>query len=299
MPRVPRLFNVLPDGKTPIKLSREWLTDVMDASDDTEVRHAVREAPVRILEYTALAMDNTEGGRWRSLWWGGSDPDDVIEEPEDDTDDPLRYLVPLWPKWAEPTEIDGNDIAVENIGQFVAGAKAVLWVDETTWEVVEIDTASETGITTVDPVVGDFLIGAVKLIPLMVAWLEPVQLTEENDEIESIPLVFIEEFQGIAGIDLSVTGETDPGIDSLYIYVLDAKSPYGPQRFNVIAVAKDADGVTIPNIRVMWSMDVGDAILIPAPDGVSASVGIFIGAENTQVVKAEVGAVSTTKQVWV
>ncbi len=283
------VFPFPPDGNTPIRMTRSWLTDILSAEDDTEVRIATRDQPVRRMAFTAAFTDAREAGAFRALWYAAAQP--------------LRFLVPLWREQAEPTGIAGAVIMCDTtLRRFVEGERAILWMwtgTEIVWEVVDIVTVTDTDITVADPVTTDFIIGATYCYPLMAAWLEPPTLDLRGYTADVCPLVFHEELPAIAGIDSAITGVVTPDVDTVTIYSVEGVQPYARRESTLLVKARDADGVALVDPDAAWSIDVVDAnlILVPSIDRQMARLKVLPGAPSPAFVTATVGGVDAVVQV--
>jgi hypothetical protein len=283
----PTVFPIPPDGGTAIKFARTWLTDVLAANDGTEVRLATRDAPIRRMEFSAVFGNAREAGQFRSLWYAATQP--------------LRFLVPLWREASVPSALAGAVVTTDTTNRrFVTGANAaILWQDEQTWEVLQVDAFNATSVTAHVPVTGTYVIGAVLVIPLMAAWLEPPSI-DERGYAESVPLVFHEELPKIAGIDSTVVGLVTPAVSTLSIYPVGGGiNPYPNREMIFVAKAKDADGVPIVDPSATWALDVSDPnlILVPGVDRQSALVRVLSGAPGGKHVTVTVGTTTASYQV--
>jgi hypothetical protein len=247
------VFPLPPDGATPIKVARTWLTDIQRADDGTETRVAVRDAPVRRMEFTAVFGNATEAGKFRSLWYTAAQP--------------LRFLVPLWRELSTPSAIAGAVITTDTTNRrFVTGTNAaILWQiidDEIVWEVVDVQSFDDDSITCTTAPTTPFTIGAVYVLPLMAAWLEPPTV-DERGYAEVVPLVFVEELPKIAGIDDTVDGEVTPVVSTIQLYLVGGGLSGGhTPEFTVLrAVTLDGDGQRVTDPSLAWALDISDPAL--------------------------------------
>lgn len=260
------VFPLPPDGATPIKVARTWLTDIQRADDGTETRVAVRDEPVRRMEFTAVFGNATEAGKFRSLWYTAQQP--------------LRFLVPLWRELSTPTAIAGAVITTDTTDRrFLTGTNAaILWQDDgesITWEVVDVDSFDDGSIMCSSAPTTPFTIGAVFCLPLMPAWLEPPTV-DERGYFEVVPLVFVEELPDIAGIDDTIDGEVTPVVSTIHLYLVGGGLSSGntPEFAVRRAVTLDEDGQRVTDPSLVWALSVSDPALRlrVAPDKQSARV---------------------------
>lgn len=269
------VFPFPPDGGTPVRVARTWLTDVNVADDGSETRIATRDYPARRMAYTAVFADARDAGDFRALWYAAAQP--------------LRFLVPLWREQSQPTAIAGSTITCDTSDRrFVAGERAILWQeygDEILWEVVEIEAVDDESVTTVDPVEETFTIGAVYCFPLMAAWLEPPTI-ELRGYIEILPLVFHEELPKIAGIDPDVEGEVTPEVESVVVHLVHGNNPYPPTFAVYVVRATDVDGMPITDPDALWALSPPDALVTLTPSIDRQSARIDVAADHAPAIPA-------------
>jgi hypothetical protein len=211
-------FPIPPDGESTVTLSRAWLTNVQSTESGAEVRAGLRSVPRRTLTYTALFENAQLAGQFKALWANATER--------------LRFLVPLWPRYAVPeafpdTSTISGDFADRG---FVAGdGMAMLWQSETEFELLDVETVADDELTLSTPIAGDFALGAVRVLPVMPAWLEPPTLAQLTVEAEQLPVTFTEELPGIVGIDPDVGAPDTPVVDSLMARRIVESSPWGPR----------------------------------------------------------------------
>jgi hypothetical protein len=289
----PAVFALPPDGNTPIKVARTWLTDIQRADDGTETRSATRDQPVRRMSFTTVFGNAMDAGQFRALWYAATQP--------------LRFFVPLWREQSIPTAIAGTTITVDTtLRRFVTGTNAaILWMldgDEIVYEVVDVESVDDGSLTTADPVATEFVIGATFCYPLMIGWLDPPTADLRGYTADVMPVVFHEELPAIAGIDPDVLGAiASPVVASVSVYVVAGGISLNPyRRFDgvILVKAKDADNIAITD-DVTWALDVVDAnaILTPSIDQQSARFTIWPDAPLTIHASATVGGVTASVQV--
>ena len=286
------VFPLPPDGNTPIKVARSWLTDVQRADDGTETRVAVRDGPVRRMEFTAVFADSIDAGAFRALWYAAAQP--------------LRFIVPLWRELSTPSAIAGAVITTDTTNRrFFTGAKAaILWqlIDyELTYEVVDVDSFDDASITCVDAPTTEFTIGAVYCLPLMPAWLEPPTI-EERGYVEVVPLVFVEELPEIGGIDVTVDGEVTPVVSSMTLYLVGGNLSGGhtPIAGTILrAVTRDEDEQRVTDPALTWALDISDPALRlrVAPDRQSGRIDYDGGLSSGHTLTVTSGATSVSVPV--
>lgn len=237
-------FPIPPDGESTVTLSRAWLTNVQTTESGAEVRAGLRAIPRRTLTYTALFENAQLAGQFRALWANAAER--------------LRYVVPLWPRYAVPeafpdTSTISGDFADRG---FVAGdGMAMLWQSETESELLDVETVADDTLTLSTPIAGDFALGAVRVLPVMRAWLEPPTLAQLTVQAEQLPVTFTEELPGIVGIDPDVGDPESPIADSISVETVANSSPWGPLKYAAMRVtAFDAAGMPIPKPTLAWTV---------------------------------------------
>jgi len=243
----PTLFPIPPDGAFPITLSRAWLTDVQRTRSGKEVRLALRERAARRLEYKATLAESVEIAQFLALWLAAAEL--------------LRFYVPIWPEDTDTTAFpDDHTIVCDTTDrEFIAGEKAIIWWNETTYEVVTIDSVAADHLTTVDAVEGDwstYLPAPLLVAPVMEAWLSPPTREQRTPMVEHVSLVFDEELPGVAGVDPTVGGPVAPTLPSLGLEVYDTQGTglAGRRYFTVRAFVVDVDGQRVRAPGFTWSV---------------------------------------------
>jgi hypothetical protein len=237
-------FPIPPDGESTVTLSRAWLTNVQSTESGAEVRAGLRTVPRRTLTYTALFENAQLAGQFRALWANAAER--------------LRFVVPLWPRYAVPeafpdTSTISGDFADRG---FVAGdGMAMLWQSETEFELLDVETVADDELTLSTPIAGDFALGAVRVLPVITAWLEPPTLAQLTVVAEQLPVAFTEELPGIVGIDPDVGDPESPIADAISVERVVESSPWGPQKFMGVRVTVfDAAGMPIPSAPLTWTI---------------------------------------------
>jgi hypothetical protein len=280
-------FPIPPDGESTVMLSRAWLTNVQTTESGAEVRAGLRSVPRRTLTYTALFENAQLAGQFKALWANATER--------------LRFLVPLWPRYAVPeafpdTSTISGDFADRG---FVAGdGMAMLWQSETEFELLDVETVADDELTLSTPIAGDYVLGAVRVLPVMPAWLEPPTLAQLTVEAEQLPVSFTEELPGIVGIDPDVGAPDTPVVDSLMARRIVESSPWGPEKsFGVRVTAFDAAGMPIPKPALAWTLTPNfddDYIQTFPGDGTLLAVAFSGNAFAAISVTVESGAASLT-----
>lgn len=237
-------FPIPDDGENPVTLTRAWLTNVMTTESGQEQRAALRAMPRRTLSYTAMFEDAAKAGQFKAL---------LAAAPER-----LRFIVPLWPRYAVPTSFpDASTIDGEFADRgFVAGAQgAMLWQSESLWELVDVETVADDALALSTPIGGTYEIGPVRVIPVMTAWLEPPTLEQLAIDSERVPLTFIEEIPGVAGIDPTKGASATPVAATITSERLVGSSEWGPNHATAYRVTVfDATGMPIPRAPLTWTL---------------------------------------------
>ncbi|HZF96966.1 MAG TPA: hypothetical protein VEY92_01760 [Pseudoxanthomonas sp.] len=147
-----KIWPLPPDWSDGIQETLSWLTDYMLASATAVSQHrGLRIGPRRSFVFELLAdgkerrvADMLLAGH-RGVW-----------------------LLPIWPdvQLVGALSAAAGFIACKTLGfDFIAGGKALLWASVNRWEVVQVDTASLTGLTLAAPLVDSWPAGT-RLYPL-------------------------------------------------------------------------------------------------------------------------------------
>jgi hypothetical protein len=290
----PTLFPIPPDGAFPITLSRAWLTDVQRTRSGKEVRLALRSRPARRLEYKSTLAESVEINQFLVLWLA------AVEL--------LRFDVPVWPEDTDATAFpDDHTITCDTTDrEFIEGEQAIIWIDETTSELVTIDQVFDDHITTVDMIVGDWaasLPAPILVAPVMTAWLVPPPREQRTPVVEHVALVFDEELPCVAGLDSSAGEPVTPAAASISLVLDDGGDPpdAGFKRATFTAVALDASGQRIPSPLIIWtvtslgfvSLDPPTRVTFPA-NGQQVHLEFESGAGPDIHIVATYGAISAS-----
>lgn len=176
------LFGWRPEQ--PLTETLEWLTNIITAKDGSEQRIALRDAPRQGFALNVITDDELDQSKieaalfgWQKRIWG----------------------VPVWPHYVLHTadiNIDDETISVDTTNRvFDDGGLAVIWQGDNNYEVVKINTVSDTSLTLNSPVLNNWT-GRKLIIPVKtanmitkasrkdapkdVSWLEVQFLTRGN-----------------------------------------------------------------------------------------------------------------------
>jgi len=138
----------------------EWQTNVIEALSGKEKRQAVRRRPRQSFLYEIAVEDGTERQRLENLLFLHT-----------------GKLVGV-PVWAEPTRLTGDvsigatslSVTSTNYADYRDDGTAVIWVDETDFEVVNVESFTTTTITLATSTANAFDAGAI-VMPLRIAQL--------------------------------------------------------------------------------------------------------------------------------
>lgn len=298
----PTIFPIAPEGAAAIVRTRAWSTEIQPTPSGKETRLANRSDAVTRIEFTitnAVARDLWE---YLALWYNATER--------------LRFLVPLWGEdtiaeaFPSTTRIDADTTDRE----FRAGGKALLWVDRTRWEIVDLDTIASDHVTLATPMTTTafwtaFLapgIGAVSLVPLSTAWLIPPTRNQINPEAEQVALRFDEELGGIAGIDDGVGEAVVPaGVDLVLDFNDATIETAGWRYYTITARVIHASGLEVPNPPVAWDVVANGTLPVTDPsvrhsvvsNGKQFHMEFPADADGTFLVTATYGAVSRTVEL--
>jgi len=285
------LFTIPPDAGFPIRTRRSWRTDVLTPRKGKENRAALANAPLRRIEYTARRLDDVQLAEFRALWLAAAER--------------LRFLVPLWPDSAEPSAIpDTHTITVDTTNRdFEAGGYALLTllsprddVAELVCELVTIDTLDDGSITTADDFDAAWLtypIGAVRVIPIMRAWMDPPTQDQLTSVAQDIPLAFTEEFTGVAGLDPDVGAGVVATAATVALVLDETGDGHDAKRFYTwTAFVFNAEGQEIPGAPIVWAVTATGDLPVDDP-----AVHISYPQGGRQIRLAYTGSVNATFRV--
>jgi hypothetical protein len=279
-------FPIPPDGESTVTLSRAWLTNVQTTESGAEVRAGLRSVPRRTLTYTALFENAQLAGQFKALWANAAER--------------LRFLVPLWPRYAVPEAFpDTSTITGEFADRgFVAGdGMAMLWQSETEFEMLDVETVADDELTLSTPIAATYALGAVRVLPVMRAWLEPPTLAQLTVEAEQLPVTFTEELPGIVGIDPDVGAPDTPVVDSLMARRIVESSPWGPRSRSAFASRRSTRRACRSRSPLAWTLTPNfddDYIQTFPGDGTLLAVAFSGNAFAAISVTVESGAASLT-----
>lgn len=243
------VFPLMPEGEAPERLTRAWKTIVATTESGKETRAALRSFPVRRYEFGVTLEDAEAMLRFRALW---------LATAQSNTQ-PLRFVVPLWPRRVTVESIAGTTVSGDFSYRFTdeeiaRDPRALLWEDETHFELVRIAERSDSAVELVDAPEDEFGAGA-KLVPVMNAWLEPPTVDLATSDAERVPLVFTEEVVGLAGADPTVGIARSPEVVDVTVAALASGSAWTGRKFRTFeARPVDAAGIVLYGLPVEWSV---------------------------------------------
>lgn len=178
------LFSVAPDWNEGMEESIEFLTDVLKKYSDNEMRRGLRQLPRRAMRYRALTLNARDAAGMESLVWGWQNQ---------------PYAVPWWQD-AQPLAANlpagSFSIPVNTVDRlFAVGGIVCIWVDEFTFEALNIESVSPTAITVSSPTQFSWSGGpGTRVMPVFLCRLpSKVTVRRHSSEIDQIDLEFIGE----------------------------------------------------------------------------------------------------------
>lgn len=177
-------FSVAPDWGEGMEESFEYLTDVLSAYSDNEQRRGLRQFPRRAMRYRALTLNARDAAGMESLIWGWQNQ---------------PYGVPWWPD-AQPLLSDVAQgsfvIPVDTADrQFAVGGLLAIWVDEYTFEALQISVVAAHSVTCSSPTQFAWKAGpGTRVMPVFLCRLPAsVEVSRHSSEIDQMDLTFIGE----------------------------------------------------------------------------------------------------------
>ncbi len=279
---LPPLFPFQPDGQSNPHLSYEFLTDVMISSRDKEIRQALRETPLRRYSY-GISLENAAAvADFRQVWYSPTQM--------------LRYLVPIWSEGHLITNIASDLISGDfSLTEIKNGDLALVYDREGHAEVVTVTDVSDSVITLEDPVVGTYPIGLAKIAPIMVGWITPPTFESQSAESDRLDVAFIEEFQGIAGIDTTLTEKVAAVPAHIVLYFLEYIQPYLPQFVIAGAWVFDENWAKLPGIQITWTAITEASVPVVVQPSIDTQT-CRVDVPDSTFVTATVGSLSDTKE---
>jgi len=272
----PAVFPFAPDGMSSITLTESLLTDVMVASKGVEVRHAMREVPVRTLVYSITLVQSDDLARFLGSWFSN--------------DEPLLFTVPLWCEAFKPSSLSPTTVVLDRdvIDEFEVGDVVIAWQSDHVWQLVTVEDITGDSVDISDDLTGTMDVGPLRIIPVMLGWINPPVIDQQSVKAEKLTLTFYEELPNIAGADPDV-GSAVSAIPASIQAVAFVEQVYPP--FDVIALVKvlDADGMEIQNVEVEWESSISTTTVTPSPNTHEAVIYHDWGAGT---VTAQAGSVS-------
>ncbi|MBZ5700249.1 MAG: hypothetical protein LAN84_00220 [Acidobacteriia bacterium] len=178
------LFSIAPDWNEGMEETFEFLTDVLRAYSDNEQRRGLRQLPRRAMRYRALTLNARDAAGMESLIWGWQNQ---------------PYGVPWWPD-AQPLL---SDVAIGTFvipvdtadRQFAVGGLLAIWVDEYTFEALNITAVAAHSVTCSSPTQFAWKAGpGTRVMPVFLCRLPAsVDISRHSSEIDQVDLNFIGE----------------------------------------------------------------------------------------------------------
>lgn len=253
----PSVLPFAPEASGPIiKVGRQWLTDIQPSRAATEVRVNLRDTAQRLLEYTVARAEPADLASFWLQWLTSVTP--------------LRFKVPLWSDRASLTATVASGATTLSVlttdYDFAANQDAIIWQNENSYEIVRIATVATSSLVLSTAVTGTWALTA-KVYPVLTCWVDPPTAPRTTPILEEFEIVAREELPGIAGVDTAVGTETTATVSAVSLYAIDADSlfTYSPNEITVRALVVDANGISLDNASVTWSVSsgsqTGDSIL--------------------------------------
>lgn len=152
------VFPFPPNWQSPVTESLEWKTQVLRAFDGTEQRRSLRTHARRSFSYSVL-VTREKTAKFENLLWGWQH---------------RMYGMPVWTDKSRLTGDVAADTSVLNLStgdlSFAVGGLAILYQDDTHFEVVAIESMTSASITTQRPVAQSWSAGTL-VMPCVVAHL--------------------------------------------------------------------------------------------------------------------------------
>ncbi len=169
-------LNLLPmPPEAPVREDLEWKTDITESYDSTEERIRIRNHPRQRFRYK-LPANATLTARAFNVTWGGT---------------VSRWAVPLWTE-AQGLGALASGLAILNVdtteGDFRAGAWALLWQNPNLWEVIEVDSLTDSTLTPVDLTVNVYT--QAFLMPLRISRVTQTVTKDTNGYNTVVALIF-------------------------------------------------------------------------------------------------------------
>ena len=208
-------FSVAPDWNEGMEESLEYLTDVLRSYSDNEQRRALRQLPRRAMRYRVLTLNARDAAGMESLVWGWQNQ---------------PYGVPWWPD-AQPLLSDVAPgtfvIPVDTADRmFAAGGLVAIWVDEYTYEALDVVSVAAHSVTVSSPTQFSWKAGpGTRVIPVFLCRLPAsVSISRHSSEIDQMDVSFIGE-SGQAAPAPSSSPAQFKGFDVLEIQPNWAQAP--------------------------------------------------------------------------
>ena len=158
----------------------EWKTSILNAYDGSEQRIKIRQTPRQLFNLRLILNTNKE-----NTWF-----DSIIH-----TWQKLTWLLPIWSEYVEHTaDINAKDESIENIdttnADFRNDSKAMVWKSATEYEVVVIDTKTDSNLNLSYSMLNSYT-GIKYIMPVRTAYLIASSKKERyNSETSVVNLTF-------------------------------------------------------------------------------------------------------------
>lgn len=129
------VFPFRPNWHRPLVERLEWLTDVEESKNGTEVRDALRQYPRRSIEFDILLQKHALARLDALLWYAQA----------------KQFVVPIWmdaQALAAPVAQGAEMVAAATVGMdFEVGGLAVLWLNDGEYEALQVESVSESALS--------------------------------------------------------------------------------------------------------------------------------------------------------
>ena len=154
------LFSISPDWSEKVVEGYGYLTDVFTAYDDTEQRIQLLGYPARTLAFKPLVLEARDAAAMHALMFGWQN---------------RVFGVPWWQDGQQLSSnilVGSNSIPVAtSLRSFEVGGIVLLWIDQHTWEVQQIQAMDATTITTENPLLNAWPANKTIVLPVRIGRL--------------------------------------------------------------------------------------------------------------------------------